>query len=86
MNQSIADALVVRDYDEAIAFFTQSLGFDLIEDSISTDRTGQKKRWVLVAPSGVHGTTLLLAKASTLEEGEVHREPDGRTSLSFSAH
>jgi catechol 2,3-dioxygenase-like lactoylglutathione lyase family enzyme len=45
-------ALVVRDYDEAIAFYTQSLGFELIEDSISTDRSGQEKRWVLVAPRG----------------------------------
>jgi catechol 2,3-dioxygenase-like lactoylglutathione lyase family enzyme len=45
-------ALVVRDYDEAIAFFTQSLGFELIEDSISLDRAGLQKRWVLVAPPG----------------------------------
>ena len=61
-------ALVVRDYDEAIAFFTQSLGFMLIEDSPSTDRNGQEKRWVLVAPPGSRGTRLLLAKASTPEE------------------
>lgn len=61
-------ALVVRDYDEAIAFFTQSLGFMLIEDSPSTDRNGQEKRWVLVAPPGSRGTRLLLAKPSTPEE------------------
>lgn len=42
--------LVVRDYDEAIAFFIQVLSFDLIEDSPSTDRQGRAKRWVLIAP------------------------------------
>jgi len=41
--------LVVRDYDEAIAFFTQSLGFDPIEDTPSKDRQGRDKRWVLIA-------------------------------------
>lgn len=60
--------LVVRDYDEAIAFFTQSIGFELIEDTISTDRTGQPKRWVLVAPHASRGTSLLLARASSPEE------------------
>jgi len=59
---------VVRDYDEAIAFFTRSLGFDLIEDTPSKDRQGRDKRWVLVAPRGSAGTALLLAKASTPEE------------------
>lgn len=61
-------ALVVREYDEAIAFFTESLGFQLIEDSVSRDRLGHEKRWVLVAPPGSHGTKLLLARASTPEE------------------
>jgi len=60
--------LVVRDYDEAIHFYTQVLGFDLIEDSPSKDRAGQDKRWVLVAPPGSRGTKLLLAKASSPEE------------------
>ena len=65
MRQSIgALCLVVRDYDEAIAFYTQALGFDLIEDS---DR-GDGKRWVLVAPRGGSGTRLLLAKATTPEQ------------------
>ncbi len=50
-------ALVVRDYDEAIAFFTSKLGFQLIED---TD-LGSGKRWVRVRPSGSTGTDLLLA-------------------------
>ena len=61
-------ALAVRDYDEAIAFFTQKVGFDLVEDSISKDRLGHEKRWVLVAPPRSRGTKLLLAKASTPEE------------------
>jgi catechol 2,3-dioxygenase-like lactoylglutathione lyase family enzyme len=64
-------ALIVRDYDEAITFFTQSLGFVLIEDSSSRDREGRDNRWVLVAPKGSRGTALLLAKASTPEE-EAH--------------
>src|SRR5262249_38668033 len=69
MSQTIAHiALVVRDYDEAIAFFTNKLGFQLIEDSPSTDRAGQDKRWVVVAPTGSYGTSVLLAKASTPEE------------------
>ena len=69
MSQTIAYmSLVVRDYDEAIAFFTQSLGFDLIEDTPSKDRQGRDKRWVLVAPRDSRGTAILLAKASTPEE------------------
>jgi len=56
-------ALVVADYDEAIAFYTQKLGFTLVEDIYQPE---QDKRWVVVAPSGnLGGTTLLLARAST---------------------
>lgn len=55
-----AMALLVRDYDEAIAYFTQSLGFELIEDSPQ----GPGKRWVVVAPPGSRETRLLLAKAA----------------------
>jgi catechol 2,3-dioxygenase-like lactoylglutathione lyase family enzyme len=61
-------SFVVREYDEAIAFFRQMLGFDLIEDSPSKDRTGEDKRWVLVAPPHSRGTRILLAKAANLEE------------------
>lgn len=61
-------SLLVRDYDEAISFFTRSLGFELIEDKPSTDRQGRDKRWVLVAPPNSAGTTLLLAQASNEEE------------------
>jgi catechol 2,3-dioxygenase-like lactoylglutathione lyase family enzyme len=75
-------ALVVRDYDEAIAFFTEKLGFELIEDSPSKDRQGRDKRWVLVAPQGSRGTSLLLARASTPEEaGRVGNQTGGRVFL-----
>ena len=54
-----AVALLVGDYDEAIAFYCGKLGFDLIEDS----ELGHGKRWVLVAPPGARETKLLLARA-----------------------
>lgn len=75
-------ALVVRDYDEAIAYFTQKLGFRLVEDSGATDRNGQDKRWVLVAPQGSPGTNLLLARASTPEEASrIGNQTGGRVFL-----
>jgi len=55
-------ALVVRDYDEALAFFCGKLLFTLVEDSYQPE---QDKRWVVVAPPGSTGTTLLLARATT---------------------
>ena len=55
-------ALVVRDYDEALAFFCGKLHFTLVEDSYQPE---QEKRWVVVAPPGSTGTTLLLARATT---------------------
>ena len=62
MTQYLANiALVVGDYDEAIAWYTQVLGFDLLQD---TD-LGDGKRWVRVAPPGATGTSLLLAQAVT---------------------
>jgi catechol 2,3-dioxygenase-like lactoylglutathione lyase family enzyme len=74
--------LVVRDYDEAIAFFTQKLGFDLIEDSLSKDRQGRDKRWVLIAPPASRGTKILLAKASTSEEeSRIGNQTGGRVFL-----
>ena len=54
-------ALVVSDYDEAIRFFTQALGFALLEDTVLADG----KRWVRVAPPGASGAALLLARAAT---------------------
>ena|SRR5579872_5598326 len=75
-------ALVVRDYDEAIGFFTQSLGFTVIEDKVTKDRRGNDKRWVLVNPPGSRGTSLLLAKASTSEEASrVGNQTGGRVFL-----
>lgn len=66
MNQSLAHvALVVRDYDEAIAFFTTALRFRLVEDT----PLGDGKRWVVVAPSASGGgASLLLARAATPEQ------------------
>lgn len=55
-------ALIVADYDEAIAFFTDALGFELVEDSASTTNDGRPKRWVVVKPPGAP-TGLLLAQA-----------------------
>ena len=57
-------ALVVRDYDEAKAYYCGVLGFDLIEDTPLSNG----KRWVLIAPRGSDGTHLLLARASTPEQ------------------
>jgi catechol 2,3-dioxygenase-like lactoylglutathione lyase family enzyme len=54
-------ALLVKDYDEAIRFFTQALGFALLEDTALADG----KRWVRVAPPGETGSALLLARAAT---------------------
>ena len=66
MEQSIVHiALVVRDYDEAIAFYTEKLHFTLVEDIYQPE---QDKRWVVVSPPGSNGTTLLLAKASKPEQ------------------
>ena len=63
MRQSIAHvALVVRDYDEALDFYLGRLGFTLVEDTYQPE---QDKRWVVIAPPGSTGTTLLLARAST---------------------
>lgn len=60
MKQSIAHiTLIVRDYDEAIAFYTSALGFTLLEDTA----LGGGKRWVRVAPRGTNETALLLAEA-----------------------
>jgi len=66
MKQSIVHiALVVKDYDEAIAFYTKKLHFTLVEDTYQAE---QDKRWVVVAPPGENGTTILLARASKSEQ------------------
>lgn len=80
MQQSIVHiALVVRDYDEAIDFYVGKLGFELLDDSYQAE---QDKRWVVVAPPGGLGTTLLLARASTPEqEPFVGNQAGGRVFL-----
>ena len=80
MLQSIVHiALVVRDYDEAIDFYTNRLHFTLIEDSYQPE---QDKRWVVVAPPGSHGTTVLLARASKPEqEAFIGNQTGGRVFL-----
>ena len=66
MRQAIIHvALVVRDYDEAIDFYCHKLHFTLVEDTYQPE---QDKRWVVVAPPGSNGASLLLARASTLEQ------------------
>ena len=70
-------ALVVRDYDEALAYFTGVLGFELIED---TPVDG--KRWVLIAPPGSQGTCLLLARAVSSEQSSrIGNQTGGRVFL-----
>ncbi|HUQ83910.1 MAG TPA: VOC family protein [Gemmatimonadaceae bacterium] len=80
MKQSIVHvAIVVRDYDEAIRFYTEKLGFTLVEDTYQPE---QNKRWVLVAPPGSEGTALLLARASTPEQEKfVGNQAGGRVFL-----
>src|SRR5712691_13237776 len=71
-------ALVVRDYDEALAFFTRTLNFKLIEDT----RLGEDKRWVLIAPPGSQGTSLLLAQAANPEQvSRIGNQTGGRVFL-----
>jgi catechol 2,3-dioxygenase-like lactoylglutathione lyase family enzyme len=60
-------ALLVREYDEAIAFFTEKLRFTVREDTV----IDSGKRWVLVCPPGSTGTSLLLARASTEEQSRL---------------
>ncbi len=83
MKQSIIHiALVVKDYDEAIHFYTQVLNFDLIEDTYQPE---QDKRWVVIAPPNSTGTTILLAKASAQEqEPFIGNQAGGRVFLFLS--
>jgi catechol 2,3-dioxygenase-like lactoylglutathione lyase family enzyme len=82
MTQSLAHvALIVRDYDEAIAWFTGKLGFTVIADE---DQPEQAKRWVLLAPPGAAepATTLLLARAATPgQEAMIGNQAGGRVFL-----
>lgn len=72
-------ALVVRDYDEAIRFYCDKLGFSLVEDSPVPE---QAKRWVVVAPQGSDGTSVLLARAATPEQqARIGNQTGGRVFL-----
>ncbi|SEW42804.1 Catechol 2,3-dioxygenase [Chitinophaga sp. YR573] len=82
MKQRIAHiALVVKDYDEAIAFYTQKLRFRLLEDT----KQSETKRWVLVAPEGSNECSLLLAKAANEEQASrIGNQTGGRVFLFLS--
>lgn len=83
MVQSIVHiALVVRDYDEAIEFYTKKLNFTLIEDTYQPE---QDKRWVVVAPPGSTGASVLLARASNpVQEEFIGNQAGGRVFLFLS--
>jgi catechol 2,3-dioxygenase-like lactoylglutathione lyase family enzyme len=80
MRQSISlISLVVRDYDEAIHFFCEKLHFKLVED---TYQPAQDKRWVVVAPPGSGGVSLLLARATTPQQSAaIGNQTGGRVFL-----
>jgi catechol 2,3-dioxygenase-like lactoylglutathione lyase family enzyme len=80
MQQAIAHiALVVRDYDEALSFYTDRLGFRVVEDKYQPE---QNKRWVVVSPPGTSHTSLLLARASKPEqEAFIGNQAGGRVFL-----
>ena len=81
MKQSLGlVSLVVKDYDEALAFFVGKLGFDLVEDTFVPE---QNKRWVVVAPPGSQGgAQLLLARASApAQEDRIGTQTGGRVFL-----
>ena len=79
MKQYIAQfALVVKDYDEAIDYYTKKLNFELIEDT----KQSEEKRWVLVKPKGSSETAILLAKAVNEEQkSRVGNQTGGRVFL-----
>ena len=79
MNQQIAHiALVVADYDEAIKFYTEKLGFELIDDTPQSET----KRWVLVKPKGTNGCCMLLAKGVGDEQkSRIGNQTGGRVFL-----
>ena len=79
MTQKIATlSLLVADYDDAIAFYRDTMGFSLVADT----HLGSGKRWVLVAPPGNSGARLLLAQADTAEQrAAVGNQAGGRVML-----
>ena len=84
MNQSLAHtALVVRDYDEAIAFYVDVLGFDLLADEYQAE---QDKRWVVVRPKGDGAAGLVLARASDDHQAKMGWGPSRWAGFPFLAH
>jgi len=79
MKQHIARvALVVKDYDEAISFYTQKLGFSVLEDT----QLNEEKRWVVISPPGVNECSLLLAKAANAQQAlAIGNQAGGRVFL-----
>ena len=79
MDQNIVHiSLIVNDYDEAIDFYVGKLNFDLVEDTVLDN----KKRWVLVSPKGNKSFSLLLAKATNVEQqSRVGNQTGGRVFL-----
>jgi catechol 2,3-dioxygenase-like lactoylglutathione lyase family enzyme len=72
-------SVLVRDYDEAIAFYVGKLGFELIED---TYQPSQNKRWVVVSPRGASESRLLLARATSAEQiASIGKQAGGRVFL-----
>jgi catechol 2,3-dioxygenase-like lactoylglutathione lyase family enzyme len=80
MNQSLGlVSLLVREYDESIAFYVGTLGFTLVEDTVDHQRN---KRWVVVSPPGATESRLLLARASTEEQAtHIGNQTGGRVFL-----
>ena len=79
MKQELARiALVVKDYDEAIKFYTEKLNFTLVEDTVLSET----KRWVLIKPKNSNGCNLLLAKAANEEQkSRIGNQTGGRVFL-----
>jgi catechol 2,3-dioxygenase-like lactoylglutathione lyase family enzyme len=80
MKQSLGlVSLIVRDYDEALAFFVSTLGFRLVADTFIPE---QSKRWVVISPPGANESQLLLAKASTpAQQSQIGDQTGGRVFL-----
>lgn len=83
MNQTLGHvALVVRDYNEALTFFTHTLNFRVVQDT----RLSEDKRWVLIAPSRISRHKPASGPCRHARAGKPHRQPDGWKSLSFAAY
>jgi catechol 2,3-dioxygenase-like lactoylglutathione lyase family enzyme len=73
--------LVVDDYDAAIAFFVDNLGFDLVEDVLATGNDGRPKRWVVVRPPSAQTGVLLARADGDRQAGAVGNQTGGRVSF-----